>query len=1754
MATIAGIIVEKATGRGLAGLDVELWSAAGISREAIASFRTGSRGEFKVGVTKEELTRHFGKPPYPNLYFKILKNGALVYSTERTFLWDPSEDRIDVRIGIELPAAEEQHYFVRGTVRISDGTPFAGATVVAFDMDIRRGDGKEESTLGKAIADEQGRYEISYTTEGFLFNPAPDSPLEKDSPDLVIKVFKDSDHEALFVSPIKYNAARDETIDLTLPRDAYRHVSEYEQLVSRIDKFLAGKPLLELREDDKHHEITFLGRKINTDPTQIKRLISAHKFGSKASISADFAFGLARRGIPIDDMDKLAAGRLPAIRRALEEAIAENILPESCHDGLVAVMARIRSLAVEHVLRQQTEPGQVSTGALLATSRLDRAALERLVATALDYEANGKDFWSQLEETSEFSGANQANVKEAQAVLQLAALTGYHLPLVQALQEKLHEGGQVHDLKYLVSLDEEQWATLVRRSGVPEQVSGENEEDRIARYARALQRQVELTFPTAAIAAHLSGSDLPHADAVKAFLDDNPDFNLLTDSVERTAGTKLAEPVRKELKRIQRLARVTPHFKEMKALISAGIGSAQQASAMSEGAFKYRFGPSFEDDRSAHETYQRAALRSALASHLRATYGVQSDYGLQSVVPPGPTATVESPEPGLNWTSLFGSPDICKCEHCRSVRSPAAYLVDLLQFIALETDGGQRNLFAAYRRPDIQHIVLNCHNTDTPLPYVDLVNEIFEQAVAQVGVLEAYQTTWTSTELAANPEHVAPQAYLKLREAIYPWSLPFNLAAEEARIYLAHLGASRYELMEKFHTGDPLTDTSIATEYLKLTARDWELLDRSGTFKDWELWGLPQANWVTTLTEPQNVLDRAGLSLADLEAILELGFVNGWINPARLHISYGKECTLEAARVNLDEDKHAPSRLCRFVRLWRSLGWTMDELNAALDTFRPTSGGVGFIPLLAISQLQRLCERLNITLIEVLTFYEDLDHLPAPGADDSDAHATLFEAVFFDRKVMHPDDNKAFREALALLAGTQHRLSVIHFPEVKDYLPQVTSALSVNAEDVLLLLGWLPSHLPPRPRAGGTPPSDSPPQSGAAGSSSSDLPAPFGSAANVASLTPANLSHLYRIVRLCRATRLKVSEFVALVELTGIYPLVVPSDSEHLDQVPYRTLEFVTEIEYVRGSGFTIREIDELLRHQATAESVATSIRDNAITLQQIRDALKKLADELRQPTEVDLATLHLILRQKLALLLHSEEVDLVLRWANSDPAALAPGERPTPAWKESVARLSQFAAGHPELVFLDTTRLFDALSDDELKRAGELEGRYDNILKGLLPYLQNSLGGSLVKQQLSEALDLEPATAEQLLESWVAVPGRDARAITAFLDLGADQALLKLALPAPDRLVQVSFPEQLRVAEEAFPAAFQTLTRLRKIALIFSRLRIAFSEARFLFGTTGKGWLDLASLPVKPTDSPALYVGWRRLVDTCQLRDRLGSAEPTLFDLLELAETYRTIPFDSAGLGASNPHPYEKALLERTNWNPADFKKLRTHFGFGIDDFRDERALARIEGCFQAAHELGVTIAEPWNLIDWVGPTVEAETAASVKRAAKAKYSDPQQWLAVARPLQDVLRDQKRSALVAYLVHHLELPCPRLETPHPELREGVRRAAVSELQCLLNAAGADPQLAVDGIFGPLTRAAVIAFQEANGLVADGVVRTPTWAALDSMRRWLHDSNDLYAHFLIDPEMSACMVTSRIKQAISSVQLYIQRIFLGLESGVGVVY
>ena len=78
---------------------------------------------------------------------------------------------------------------------------------------------------------------------------------------------------------------------------------------------------------------------------------------------------------------------------------------------------------------------------------------------------------------------------------------------------------------------------------------------------------------------------------------------------------------------------------------------------------------------------------------------------------------------------------------------------------------------------------------------------------------------------------------------------------------------------------------------------------------------------------------------------------------------------------------------------------------------------------------------------------------------------------------------------------------------------------------------------------------------------------------------------------------------------------------------------------------------------------------------------------------------------------------------------------------------------------------------------------------------------------------------------------------------------------------------------------------------------------------------------------------------------------------------------------------------------------------------------------------------------------------------------------------------------------HRVSTSAPAAPAKLPTLLLGSRSSDVKTLQEMLNAKGFHAG-SVDGIFGKNTRAAVIAFQNANGLAADGIVGKLTWAKL----------------------------------------------------------
>lgn len=427
--------------------------------------------------------------------------------------------------------------------------------------------------------------------------------------------------------------------------------------------------------------------------------------------------------------------------------------------------------------------------------------------------------------------------------------------------------GEPPSLQYLVRLDDNNWMELVSKHGIPQNVPGSSFQEKATTYVSQLRQMIEEAFPTSAIAARLekdNKDDSPFTQMkadLGTFFSNSPTFDfhktVIDEYLSKNRDTALVgvtdeEALTRQLKKMQRVFKLTPRYEEMRALLADGLHSAQAITRLGRGAFVENYAELFGTRQQADLVYAKAEsihdmALTLYAKHSAATNAVEP-YVISGVTN-GTTSLrnlIESNRPDLR--TLFGSLDSCDCEHCHSVYSPAAYLVDMLQYLkhCQKKDGQKTPLQVLFnRRPDIEVLELTCENTNTLMPYIDLTLEVLEEAIAPQNPPFYPQVSGTPEDLSANPEHVNQKAYDTLATTVYPWNLPLNLWVEEARVYLDHLGVHRYKVMETCFSGTlsaAMNDDAIVREYLGSTSKEAAIITGTATEPTWEFWGLQQEN------------------------------------------------------------------------------------------------------------------------------------------------------------------------------------------------------------------------------------------------------------------------------------------------------------------------------------------------------------------------------------------------------------------------------------------------------------------------------------------------------------------------------------------------------------------------------------------------------------------------------------------------------------------------------------------------------------------------------------------------------------------------------------------------------------------------------------------------------------------------------------------------------------------------------------------------
>ena len=302
----------------------------------------------------------------------------------------------------------------------------------------------------------------------------------------------------------------------------------------------------------------------------------------------------------------------------------------------------------------------------------------------------------------------------------------------------------------------------------------------------------------------------------------------------------------------------------------------------------------------AQQTYAKArqvhgAVINIAASFMTANIAPQLGQNVEGYIlnsAPQPPASPSYPivaYPTLE--GLLGSMDFCACDECRSIMGPAAYMVNLLEYInCLAPQSGFQNpqMVLFTRRPDLQYLPLTCENTNIALPYIDLVNEIMEYFVANNFSITNYQghdtgSTISSDELMASPQYVNDTAYAALQAAWFPPPLPFHRPLALLRLHFQKLGVPLGDAMTALRPSDAMERGTavygwrdILMEQLGLSRAEYRILTDS-TLKLQDLYGYPalsDAAVISNLSGLQDFSRRTGVSYEDIFAILQTRFIN----------------------------------------------------------------------------------------------------------------------------------------------------------------------------------------------------------------------------------------------------------------------------------------------------------------------------------------------------------------------------------------------------------------------------------------------------------------------------------------------------------------------------------------------------------------------------------------------------------------------------------------------------------------------------------------------------------------------------------------------------------------------------------------------------------------------------------------------------------------------------------------------------------------
>jgi hypothetical protein len=793
-------------------------------------------------------------------------------------------------------------YKVSGTISSAAHASVGTLLVELIDKNIGG-----DQILARTETTANGAYAFST-----IITPAELKLHNKTQPDLQVSVLAGS--TVLATSEVTYNSPTTLVVDLSLPADASGLPSEFDSLSATVARLYPGK-LSELQENAKQTDITFLANKSEWDPRLIAMAALADQLAqttapanaapaaatnaaaSAVSLQPAFYYALLRAGVP-SDPDELFLLTPAAATAIWTQAASQGVIPASLQADIAAATQSFQTLAANHVLQMKPAIG-VSTLTAQVSPVLTNLVQQGTFATLLTQHAGD---WTEFWKAAGAAFGDQS-AAQLQTLGKLHYLTLNNAPLVAALAKAVPSAAT--SLQSLASnglYDPGKWTPLIADS-LPPGLPGATPAEQASNYADFLAAQVKLAFPTGVLADQVSRGIVPVAGAADVITDVSGFLSIHQDSfaigaepvdafIDRTQVAAPSDAALEQIRRLQRVYQLTTSDNAMTALLEHELDSAFAITRYDKAGFVRAMGARLGGADAAAAVHTRArqvfnAVLNIVARYAVGRRGPAIGDNLKLIDNPGMMQHAPT-RPAATLQQLFGSLDYCSCSDCNSILSPAAYFVDLLHYLdqpapSQGLHNPQSELFS--RRPDLQYLALSCENTNTALPYIDIVNETLEAFVMGDLSLDGYEgfntpATITSAELIAAPQNIDDAAYAVLQNSFFPAPLPFNRPLELLRRHVQALNVTLPNAMIALRADDALTNAATPTSYgwrdilieqLSLSRDEYRLFT-DATLAVSDLYGMPLAA-IQNLTL-QQFSSRTGVTYVDLVAILRTRFVN----------------------------------------------------------------------------------------------------------------------------------------------------------------------------------------------------------------------------------------------------------------------------------------------------------------------------------------------------------------------------------------------------------------------------------------------------------------------------------------------------------------------------------------------------------------------------------------------------------------------------------------------------------------------------------------------------------------------------------------------------------------------------------------------------------------------------------------------------------------------------------------------------------------